>query len=195
MCNDGGVSLLGFVLEVLGFLLLLLVLLDLRVDSAPAVALESVVLLRLFLLGLQPLILSLVISTARDLIDQAGKVLGGQRRNRFNIALEYKEVACFDENVLGFERIVVLLSSHHLVVDAVLARALARYRSLPLLFLAGIVLVDGHHPSRLRVIARRPVRFVVVAILVSIRVAVRLGLCCRAVLVNDRRLHLAAAVH
>ena len=72
--------------------------------------------------------------------------LGG---NGLDVALEDKEVSGFDQDVFDFEGVVVLLGGDNAIVDSILAGAGTGDGALPLLLVAGIILVDSHDPGRL----------------------------------------------
>jgi hypothetical protein len=87
------------------------------------------------------------------LFEQAREVLWRLRCDSLNITLKYQEIACLNENVLGFQRVVVCFRLHQSVVDTVLALASRCDATLPTLLLSSIVLVHGHDPRSLWIVA------------------------------------------
>ena len=93
MRDDSLVAFSHLSLVALGLALLLLILLDLGIDPAAAIQVETRRVGGLFLLDLQALEFGLVLKTARDLLNQPRQVGGALRCDRLDVALEDEEVA------------------------------------------------------------------------------------------------------
>ena len=91
----------------------------------------------------------------------------------FDITLEDQEVARFDQDVLGFERVVVCSRKHGAVVDAILALTSRCDAALPPLLLASVVLVHSHDPSSLGIIALRVLSIFLVFAIIRLSSSVR----------------------
>ncbi|KAL1389813.1 hypothetical protein HDK64DRAFT_268522 [Phyllosticta capitalensis] len=153
VCYNGLISLISLPGVIVGLLLLLLILLDFRVDSTALIEFKALIVGSLLSLHFQLFVVSLVLQTPRDLLNEPCQVLGGLRRDCLHISLENQKVSCFDEDVFRLERLVVLFGCHNSVVYPVLALTLVGNGALPFLLVARVILVDGHDPGSLRIVA------------------------------------------